>query len=160
MRLRSSRDVTGKEDHARWLNLREQGSEAWRHLGPVEADDEELADFSWIGRGFLRRCHQTPNVSSTWNLLPWSVCLEITSRPTTELNPDAQTWKLYVPALRPLILNRPRASVSAECFIVEPFGPNTSTVAPRNGSSERVLEIRTSPSSDLTTTGSASSWMI
>ncbi len=45
MRLLSSGDVAGKQNHARRLNLREQGSEARRHLGPVEADDEELADF-------------------------------------------------------------------------------------------------------------------
>ena len=44
VRLLSSGDVAGKQDHARRLNLREQGSEARRHLGPVEADDEELAD--------------------------------------------------------------------------------------------------------------------
>ena len=44
VRLRGPGDVAGKQNHARRLNLREQGSEARRHLGPVEADDEELAD--------------------------------------------------------------------------------------------------------------------
>src|SRR6267378_2322101 len=44
MRLLSSGDIAGKQNHPRRLNLREQGSETWRHLGPVEADNEELAD--------------------------------------------------------------------------------------------------------------------
>ena len=44
VRLLSSGDVAGKQNHARRLNLREQGSEARGHRGPVEADDEELAE--------------------------------------------------------------------------------------------------------------------
>ena len=44
MRLLSPGDITGKQNHARRLNPSEQGSEARRHLGPVEADDEQLAD--------------------------------------------------------------------------------------------------------------------
>src|SRR5208337_1755252 len=44
MRLLSPGDVAGEQNHAGRLNLREQGSEVRRHLGPVEADDEELAD--------------------------------------------------------------------------------------------------------------------
>src|ERR1700674_2367431 len=44
IRLLSSGDVAGKEDHTCRLNLREQRSEAWGHLGAVEADDEDLAD--------------------------------------------------------------------------------------------------------------------
>src|SRR5580700_2266891 len=43
-RLLSSGDVASKQDHARWLNVLEKGSEAPGHLGTVEADDEELAD--------------------------------------------------------------------------------------------------------------------
>src|SRR5208282_2391565 len=39
VRLLSAGDVAGKQNHACWLDLREQGSEARRHLGPVEADD-------------------------------------------------------------------------------------------------------------------------
>ncbi len=39
VRLLSSRDVAGKQNHPRRLNLREQGSEPRRHLGAVEADD-------------------------------------------------------------------------------------------------------------------------
>ena len=44
VRLRGSGNVAGKQDHARRLNLRKQGNEVRRHLGPVEADDEEPAD--------------------------------------------------------------------------------------------------------------------
>src|SRR6266576_4942832 len=44
MRLIGAGDVAGEEDHARRLNAGEQGSETWRYLGAVEADDEELAD--------------------------------------------------------------------------------------------------------------------
>ena len=44
MRLLGAGDVAGKQDHARGLDAREQGSETRRHLGAVEADDEELAD--------------------------------------------------------------------------------------------------------------------
>ncbi len=39
VRLLGSSDVAGKENHARRLNLREQGREARRHRVPVEADD-------------------------------------------------------------------------------------------------------------------------
>src|SRR5271166_3011554 len=38
-------DVAREEDYARRLQPFEQGSEARRHLGAVEADDEKLADF-------------------------------------------------------------------------------------------------------------------
>ena len=44
MRLRSARDVAGKQDHSRRLDAREQGCETRIHLGAVEADDQELAD--------------------------------------------------------------------------------------------------------------------
>jgi len=37
--LIGSGDVAGKKNHARRLNLREQGREARRHLGPVKAGD-------------------------------------------------------------------------------------------------------------------------
>ena len=39
MRLLSSGDVAGKQNHPRRLNLGGQGSEPRGHLGPVEADD-------------------------------------------------------------------------------------------------------------------------
>ena len=42
--LLGSDDVAREQNHAGRLNTREQGSEASRHFGPVEADDEELAD--------------------------------------------------------------------------------------------------------------------
>src|SRR5580692_8308936 len=44
MRLRGAGDVASKQDRSGWLNLREQGSEARRHLGCIEADDEKLAN--------------------------------------------------------------------------------------------------------------------
>jgi hypothetical protein len=37
-------DVASEEDHARGLNCCEQGSEARRHLGAGETDDQDLAD--------------------------------------------------------------------------------------------------------------------
>jgi hypothetical protein len=52
VRLLSSGDIAGKQNHACRLNLPEQGSEAWGHLGPVEADDEELADLRMSTAGF------------------------------------------------------------------------------------------------------------
>ncbi len=39
VRLLGGLDVAGKEDHACWLNLREQGSQVRRNLSSVEADD-------------------------------------------------------------------------------------------------------------------------
>ncbi len=44
MRLFRPSDVARKQNHPRRLNLRKQGSEPRRHLGSIEADDEELAD--------------------------------------------------------------------------------------------------------------------
>ena len=44
VRLLGSGDVAGKQDHSPRLDLREQGSKPRRHLDPVEADDQELAD--------------------------------------------------------------------------------------------------------------------
>src|SRR5208282_2185841 len=58
VRLIGCDDVAGEEDHARGLNFLEQGSEAWRCLGPVEADDQELADIWAVRRAF----HPSPNV--------------------------------------------------------------------------------------------------
>src|SRR5260370_32214683 len=39
VRLLGSGDIAGKQNHTRRPNLREQGGEPRRHLGPVEADD-------------------------------------------------------------------------------------------------------------------------
>jgi hypothetical protein len=44
MRLLRACDVARKQDHSRRLDARKQGSETWRHLGAVEADDQELSD--------------------------------------------------------------------------------------------------------------------
>src|SRR5713101_4459202 len=41
MRLLGVGNVAGKQNHARRLNAAEQGSEPWRHLRTIEADDEE-----------------------------------------------------------------------------------------------------------------------
>ena len=46
-------DVACEQDHSCWLQTREQGTEARRHLCAVEADDQELADGLSLRSGFL-----------------------------------------------------------------------------------------------------------
>src|SRR3982074_1036790 len=64
VRLLGAGDVADKQNHSRWLNLGEQGSDARRHLSSVETDDEELADLctkmlaglGWHDRFLLYLC--------------------------------------------------------------------------------------------------------
>jgi hypothetical protein len=50
-------DVAGKKNYAGGLDAREQGSEARRHLGAVEADDQELADLCLLIVAHRHRHH-------------------------------------------------------------------------------------------------------
>src|ERR1700687_1124345 len=85
MGLLSSGDIAGKQNHACGLNLREQGSEAWRHLGPVEADDEELADIHPHGLKPLTKIQVAePRVTAqrNWNIARIAKVLPMATKPS------------------------------------------------------------------------------